>query len=110
MRLVEGLKELRGQGRMTWIDEEHGWVAVPEDIMNALSSEGFEECKREMTTSRQDRRPACGRASTHVRDPWLNDLGESSDLAGRHRVHGDQWRVTHGRPEHSPGSIQGGRG
>ena len=60
MQLVEGLKELRGQGRMTWIDEEHGWVAVPEDIMNALSSEGFAECKREMTTSRRDSRPAGG--------------------------------------------------
>jgi hypothetical protein len=96
---------------MAWIDEEHGWVAAPEDIMNALSSEGFEECKREMTTSRQDSRPAAGgRASTHVRDPWLNDLGESSDLAGRHRVHGDQWRVTHGRRRPETGIYTGRTG
>jgi hypothetical protein len=60
MQLMDGLAALRGQGRMTWIDEEHGWVAAPEDIMNALSSEGFEECKREMTTSRRDSRPAGG--------------------------------------------------
>ena len=60
MQPMHGLNELRKQGRMTWIDEEHGWVAAPEDIMNALSSEGFEECKREMTTSRQDSRPAGG--------------------------------------------------
>ena len=38
---------------MAWIDEEHGWVAAPEDIMNALSSEGFEECK-----ARDDHEPA----------------------------------------------------
>lgn len=43
MQLVEGLEELRGPGRMIWIDEEHGWVAVPEGIMSALSNEGFEE-------------------------------------------------------------------
>jgi hypothetical protein len=39
MQPVDGLTELRGQGRMTWIDQEHGWVAAPEDIMKVLSSE-----------------------------------------------------------------------
>jgi hypothetical protein len=28
--------------------------------VNALSTDGFEECKRELTTSRRDRRPAGG--------------------------------------------------
>ena len=60
MQPMDRLNELREQGRMTWIDEEHGWVAAPEDIVHALSSEGFEECKREMTMSRQDSRPAGG--------------------------------------------------
>lgn len=45
---------------MTWIEDEGGWVAVPEDIVDALSREGFDECKRETTTSRRDLRPAGG--------------------------------------------------
>jgi hypothetical protein len=57
---MNGLNELREQGGMTWIEEEHGWVAAPEEIVKALSNDGFEECKREMTTSRRDRRPAGG--------------------------------------------------
>jgi len=60
MRQMKGLSELHEQGRMTWIEPEHGWVAAPEEIMKALSTEGFEECKRESTTSRRDRRPAGG--------------------------------------------------
>lgn len=57
---MDRLAELRGYGRMTWIEAEQGWVATPEEIVNALSSDGFEECKREMTTSRRDSRPAGG--------------------------------------------------
>jgi len=60
MRQMKGLNELREQGRMTWIEQEYGWVVAPEEIVNALSNDGFEECKREMTTSRGDRRPAGG--------------------------------------------------
>jgi hypothetical protein len=57
---MNGLDELRGDGRMTWSEAEQGWVAAPEEIVNALSSDGFEECKREVTTSRRDSRPAGG--------------------------------------------------
>lgn len=57
---MHGLNELREQGRMTWIEEEHGWVAAPEEIVGALSNDGFAECKRETTTSRRDLRPAGG--------------------------------------------------
>jgi hypothetical protein len=57
---TDGLDELRGQGRMTWVEEEKGWVAAPEDVVGALSKDGFDECKREMTTSRRDTRPAGG--------------------------------------------------
>jgi hypothetical protein len=60
MRPMHGLNELCQQGRMTWTEEEHGWVAAPEDIVNALSNEGFQECKHETTTSRRDLRPAGG--------------------------------------------------
>ena len=57
---MTGLNELRGDGRMTWSEAEQGWVAAPEEIVNALSTDGFEECKREVTTSRRDSRPAGG--------------------------------------------------
>jgi hypothetical protein len=45
---------------MRWIPEKHGWVTTPEDILGALTKDGFEECKRETTTSRRDTRPAGG--------------------------------------------------
>ena len=57
---MHGLDELREQGKMTWIDEEHGWLAAPEDIVDALANDGFDECKRATTTSRRDLRPAGG--------------------------------------------------
>ena len=57
---MHGLDELLERGKMTWIDEEHGWVAAPEDIVDALANDGFEECKRATTTSRRDLRPAGG--------------------------------------------------
>lgn len=55
---THGLDELRGRGRMNWIEAEQGWVAAPDDVVGALSKDGFDECKREMTTSRRDTRPA----------------------------------------------------
>jgi hypothetical protein len=58
--IMPTLNELREQGQMTWIDAEHGWGAVAEDIVAALSTDGFQECKRETTTSRRDLRPAGG--------------------------------------------------
>ncbi len=52
--------ELRQRRRMSWMVQQHGWVAVPEEIVNAFSNEGFEECTRTPTTSRRDRLPAGG--------------------------------------------------
>src|SRR3989442_501515 len=31
-RPMTGLNELREQGRITWIEEEHGWIAAPEEL------------------------------------------------------------------------------
>jgi hypothetical protein len=60
MRAMSVIDELREQGKMTWIDEERGWIAAPEDIVDALANAGFVECKRATTTSRRDLRPAGG--------------------------------------------------
>ena len=57
---MTGLAELQCRGRMTWAEGEPGWVAVPDDVMKAFAEDGFEECKREITTSRRDRRPTGG--------------------------------------------------
>jgi hypothetical protein len=60
MQAMSAVDDLRGQGRMTWLEAERGWVAAPEEIVSALSTDGFQECKRETTTSRRDSRPAGG--------------------------------------------------
>src|SRR5689334_11297950 len=57
---MNAIDELRERGAITWIEEEHGWVASPDDIIAALANEGFVECKRETTTSRRDLRPTGG--------------------------------------------------
>ena len=57
---VSTLVNLHDQGRMTWTEQEHGWVAIPEDVLEALTRGGFHECKREITTSRRDLRAAGG--------------------------------------------------
>src|SRR2546422_5047141 len=67
MRQMTGLNELRERGLMTWIEQEHGWVAAPEEIVKAFSKDGFEECNRETTTSRRDWQPPGGdRKSTRL--------------------------------------------
>jgi hypothetical protein len=52
--------ELCEHSRMTWIAQQHGWAAASAEILSALSNDGFEECKRELTTSRRDGQPAGG--------------------------------------------------
>jgi hypothetical protein len=81
MQTMNAVDDLRGQGRMRWITAERGWVAAPEEIVSALSTDGFEECKREMTTSRRDSRPAGGlwqgintRTGTVASAIWVNRL------------------------------------
>ena len=58
--LMTGLNDLRQRKQMTWSEREHGWVGTPEAILRALASDGYDECKRETTTSRPDHRPAGG--------------------------------------------------
>ena len=36
MRQMTGLNELRERGLMTWIAQEHGWVAAPEEIVKGI--------------------------------------------------------------------------
>ena len=105
---MTGFNALREHSRITWIEQEHGWAATPEDIVTVLSNEGFEECKREQTTSRPESptggRPLAGRRSRTGsvasaiwvnRPAWPHDIvfievdGES--LAGGEDGCGDPW-------------------
>jgi hypothetical protein len=58
-QLMHGLDELEARGRMTWIEAQHGWATAPDDVVEALPKDGYEECPRE-PTSRQDLQPADG--------------------------------------------------
>jgi hypothetical protein len=58
--LMPSLDALREQGQMTWSRHADGWNGIPDDVLRALGTDGFEECKREMTTSRRDCRPVGG--------------------------------------------------
>ena len=42
------LHELRESDRMQWLDGVRGWRAEPDDVVNALAADGFQECKREV--------------------------------------------------------------
>ncbi len=45
--MQERLKELCQANRMRWMSEAQGWVAEADEILTALTGDGFEECKRE---------------------------------------------------------------
>lgn len=41
------LNDLREGGRLRWIDSAEGWTAEPDEVLSALTHEGFEACKHE---------------------------------------------------------------
>ena len=110
------LDELREHGRMTWIEAEQGWGGAPEEIVKALSSDGFEECKREVTTSRRDSRPAGGvwqgintRTGAVASAIWVNRLlGPQATVFIT--VDGESLRGGVSNPELDPHREDGGEG
>src|SRR5437870_12061827 len=83
MRQMTGLNELRERGMMTWIEQEHGWVAAPEEIVKAFSKDGFEECDRETTTGRRDWQPPGG--------VWQGVDTRTGSVASATRVNRPPW-------------------
>src|SRR2546430_13325053 len=91
MRQMTGLNELRERGMMTWLEQEHGWVAAPEEIVKAFSKDGFEECNRETTMSRREWQPPGGvwqgvdtRTGSVASATWVNrPPWHQSSAAGR---------------------------
>lgn len=60
MGAIDRLEDLRIHGQIRWTGQEHAWLGRPDDVVSALSGEGFEEYKREVTRSRRDRGPMGG--------------------------------------------------
>jgi hypothetical protein len=58
--MLEGREEFWHDGRMTWGHEQGGWIAQPQEIVDTLSRQGYQEYKREVTRSRRDREPTGG--------------------------------------------------
>ena len=58
MDWLTSLDQLRAHGKMTWEQRAAGWVAEPDEVVGALSREGFEEVKREV--ARRPRAAAAG--------------------------------------------------
>jgi len=58
MEAPESFDQLRAHGRMVWLGPARGWMADPEDVVGALSQDGFQEVKREV--ARLPRRPPTG--------------------------------------------------
>ena len=123
MRVMKAIDKLREQGKMTrideehgWIaDEEHGWVAAPEDIVDALANDGFLECKRATTTSRRDLRPTGGlwqgvnqHTGSVASTIWVNRASQADAIVF---VTIDGQSVPHGRTldrERNPYTENGG--
>jgi hypothetical protein len=58
--LVPTLNDLYKQGRMTWAEQEKGWIGRPEEVLGALATDGFYECHREGPAGPSERRSAEG--------------------------------------------------
>ena len=108
--------ELRAHGRMTWMEAEQGWVGAPEEIVKARSGDSFEECKREVTTSRRDSRPAWGvwqgintRTGAVASAVWVTRLlGPQATVFIT--VDGESLRGAVSNLEHDPHREDGGEG
>ena len=58
MQGPDRLVELCRGGRMRWTGE--GWLAEPDEVVDALTREGFQECKREVARNPADHAQAGG--------------------------------------------------
>lgn len=60
MEGIAAFSDLRQAGRLKWAAGPGAWQAEPEDVVQALTGEGFEECKREILRGGRNRAPAGG--------------------------------------------------
>ena len=62
------LGELERNGTMRWRAEDHAWIADPEDVVHALTNDGFHEYRREI--ARRARSPALSRGIESSGGMW----------------------------------------
>jgi hypothetical protein len=58
--LMPTLNDLYKQGRMTWTEQGKGWIGRPEEVLGALATAGFHECRRETAASPSGHAPSQG--------------------------------------------------
>jgi hypothetical protein len=123
-RPMRAFNELRQQRRMAWMVPQRGWVAVPEEVVDAFSTEGFEECARKPTASRLHQPPADSlwqgvhpRVGSAASVSWVNRPARHYTLVfievdGESLTGGESVRREPGRPSgragHDPGTTSHG--
>jgi hypothetical protein len=50
-RLMPGLSALCERGRITWTAQEDGWTGQPEEVLDALATDGFHKCQGDTPVS-----------------------------------------------------------
>ena len=58
--LIPTLNDLYRKGRMTWTRQGSGWIGRPEEVLGALATDGFHECRRETAASPRGRQATEG--------------------------------------------------
>jgi hypothetical protein len=88
------LDQLREFGRMHWLDAAQGWRVEPDEVVRALTAEGFEEYKREIARTPRgggisggvwqgiDHRTGAVASTIWVRDPTSNTPVVFIDING----------------------------
>jgi hypothetical protein len=66
---------LRGHGGMMWTDTEQGWVTALNEVVDALSSEGFDGRTPEVTAGEPD--VLSGDGTSSEPDSYREDGGEA---------------------------------
>ena len=56
--VTANLNALRARGRMSWSEDERGWIASPDEVRAALAADGFRECVRDAPATTPDATPA----------------------------------------------------
>jgi hypothetical protein len=55
--LMSSLDDLHDPGGMSWGEHKHRWTGAPGKTLDALTNDGFDECKREASITRPERDP-----------------------------------------------------
>jgi hypothetical protein len=99
---VHQITELEHQGAMRWRAEDHAWIADPDQVVGALTRDGYCEYRREIANGTRDRAasggmwqgldPLTGNVATVI---WVNHAAPQEahvfiEIGGR-PLEGDAW-------------------